>query len=115
MKARIRVLCAERFVLFVFEAPCFEHKCSCSVFKHVKKGDEGCNAEIVCFALSGVAQAFNEKTKTHPVLLDMVKKFWGEENVDSTKLKLAQVTTQTPLCRRFNKNCFCSVKVNKIW
>ncbi len=43
-------------------------------------------------AFAGVARAFDEATHTHPVLLDVVEKYWGAENVDAAKRKLAEVT-----------------------
>ena len=48
--------------------------------------------ETVCFVfITGVAKAFDLPTTAHPDLVQLLKDYFGPDNLDSAKMKMAQV------------------------
>ncbi len=64
--------------------------------------------------VSGVARAFNEEIHTHPALLKVVQDYWGADDVNAAKLKLAQVGYVFSLMNRILGQFYAIVQVKKI-
>ena len=53
-----------------------------------KKKGRNC---AVFFSVTGVAKAFDLPTTAHPDLVQLLKDYFGPDNLDSAKMKMAQV------------------------
>ena len=49
--------------------------------------------KLFCFFsfITGVAKAFDLPTTAHPDLVQLLKEYFGPDNLDSAKMKMAQV------------------------
>ena len=55
-------------------------------------GEREKREETVCFVfITGVAKAFDLPTTAHPDLVQLLKDYFGPDNLDSAKMKMAQV------------------------